>query len=287
MKSALALLLALQSGGGASRVLRSQSVKLASGNATVDLEDAAAISKVVEAEARLDFEDAAAIRRASAIASHKARAELEEAREDAEDGKAIAKADKLWSKAQIAKAHKELKDPKDRQALLKAVTIEAKEQDRDAAQMKLLSSKESANGEATERESLRMEADADIMEHEAMVKLEREGAAVKELRAAAAAEEGQGGTNATQQSCSSMVSSPSSALLKDIPNMVHGASVKLCGAGQLKKVEGSCPDGDAFDKAEGKLTSNAGASDCQEVKCDKTPCCMAFKCGASGSAWSR
>merc|ERR1719245_1278462 len=88
-------------------------------------------------------------------------------------------------------------------------------------------------------------------------------------------------------SCTAEVSTPNADLLVDIPNMVHGESVSFCGAGQLKKVEGNCPHGAAFDAANGDLVSNGAASDCKTVTCSTKPCCMAFKCGTSGQAWAR
>mmetsp|Transcript_5014 Transcript_5014/g.13375 ORF Transcript_5014/g.13375 Transcript_5014/m.13375 type:complete len:190 (+) Transcript_5014:68-637(+) len=186
MKGALVLLLALQL-GDAGRVLRSQGVQ-ASGNATVDMEDADAMARGVEADARADLDDVLAIRQASGLESHRARAAFERAGEAEEDGQAIARGSKLWSEAADAQGERELKDPKDRAALVRAVALEAKEEGQDAAQMQLLASREKADGNATELRARSMGADADALEHEAMAKLEQAGADASTLRAAAASE---------------------------------------------------------------------------------------------------
>jgi len=277
MKSVLIAFLLLQC-ASASRV-RGQDTRLVSGNATQDLKDADAIAKGVEATAKMDFEDAAAIRRAASLENHRARAELEGAAEDEKDSKAISKADKLWARAQDTQGEKDLKDAKDLAALKKAVDIKVKMEDKDAAQMDAMATKEKADGNAQQREALRMDADADMIERKAMGELEQEGADVKALRAAAAAEAG-------RRSCSAKVTSPESSLTEGIPNMAYG-EVKFCDAGQLKKVEGSCPDGAAFDAAAGELFSNGGMSECQTVTCSSYPCCMGFTCGGSNSAWAR
>merc|ERR1719343_119634 len=88
--------------------------------------------------------------------------------------------------------------------------------------------------------------------------------------------------------CTATVVSAAAVSLADggMPHMVYD-KVEFCGEGQLKSAEGSCPYQQAFDEGNGTLTSNGGMSDCKMVECAGYPCCMAFKCGASGEVWAR
>ncbi|CAK0831864.1 unnamed protein product [Prorocentrum cordatum] len=94
--------------------------------------------------------------------------------------------------------------------------------------------------------------------------------------------------SSAKRTCTVTVVPPASVSLQagGMPHMVHD-DVDFCGAGQLKVVEGSCPDQAAFDNATGVLKSNGGASECQHFQCDHYPCCMAFKCGDPSGAWAR
>jgi len=100
------------------------------------------------------------------------------------------------------------------------------------------------------------------------------------------------GANSTagsaKRTCTATVVSSASVSLADggMPHMVYD-EVEFCGQGQLKSAEGPCEHQAAFDDGPGNLTSNGDMSQCKIVRCPAYPCCMAFKCGASGDVWAR